>query len=51
MNLAMRRICSYEYWIEGTYLIMEMCVLLDEVGELSEGDVGDDIIVVVNLNG
>ena len=51
MNPAMRRICSYEYWIEGTYLITETRASSDEAGESSEGDVGDDTIVAVNLNG
>jgi hypothetical protein len=53
MPPGLRRICGYEHWIDGTYLITDVIEAgedEDEGGEGGERGVGDDSIVAVNLN-
>ena len=54
MPPGLRRICGYEHWVDGTYLITEVIESEEdehEGGEGRERGVGDDSIVAVNLNG
>ena len=54
MPPGLRRICGYEHWVDGTYLITEVIESEEderEGGEGGERGVGDDSIVAVNLNG
>lgn len=61
MSAGLRRVCGYEHWIDGTYLITRVSEREgsdDDEGDdganesgSREHDAGEDLIVAVNLNG
>ena len=60
MTAGLRRICGYEHWIDGTYLITKVRERERDSSDEEQGDrsdsnaereAGEDLVVAVNLNG